>query len=276
MKIRCFVLLSVALLFVANAEKRIISIGTNMTETLWLLGAGDEIIGRDSASNFPEQVKKLPVIGGGHKYSPEGIVALKPTHVFVDVTRTPMTRLIQALKGAGIVVEAVKVEPSLEGAFASIRQVASAVEKEQKGEELISAMKKKSLELQAFIKDKKDLKKALFVYARGMKTLFVAGQKTTAEGLFELAGLRNGVSSFENFRPLTAEAVVSSEAEYIVIFESGLQSLGGTKNLKKVPGVALTPAAQSDQIITIKQEAMSFSPRVVDFAFDLAKQVYGE
>ena len=236
--------------------KRIVSIGPNITETLFALGVEGEVIGRDGSSTYPEATKSLKIIGTGHKFSPEGIVALNPSHVFINVTRSPMTRLVDALKGAGIKVEAVKTKPNLEGAFADIRQIAKAVSKVEEGEALIAKMKTKQAELDSYLAKHAKKQSALFVYARGMKTLFVAGKNTSSEGLFDLAGLKNGASSFENFRPLTAEAVVSSAPEYIILLESGLKSLGGVNNLKKVPGVALTPAAKSEQIITIKQEAL--------------------
>lgn len=267
--------LNFSLLAEAN-HKRIISIGPNITETLFALGLGDQIIGRDSASNYPAAAQKIKTVGGAHKFMPEGIIALQPTHVFLDTTRNPHKRLVSALQGAGVAVEGIKVQPSFEGSLASIRQIAKAVDQTEAAEKLIKSIKVKQQKLSERIAKIKSKSKSLFVYARGLKTVFVAGKNTAAEGLFKLAGLQNGISSFDNFRPLTSEAVVTSQAEVIVLFSSGLKSLGGVQNLKKIPGISLTPAAQANKIITVEEDAMLFGPRLLDFALELSQKVYGQ
>ncbi|MFP3787446.1 ABC transporter substrate-binding protein, partial [Burkholderia sp. SIMBA_024] len=71
--------LALALPFTAAAAERIVSIGGDVTEIAFALGAGDEIIARDSTSLQPEAVKPLPDVGYMRQLNAEGILALKPT-----------------------------------------------------------------------------------------------------------------------------------------------------------------------------------------------------
>ena len=60
---RLALMMSLALPLTAAAAQRIVSIGGDVTEIAFALGAGDEVIARDSTSLHPEAVKKLPDVG---------------------------------------------------------------------------------------------------------------------------------------------------------------------------------------------------------------------
>ncbi|ADU51415.1 periplasmic binding protein [Thermaerobacter marianensis DSM 12885] len=58
--------------------ERIISLAPSNTEILFAIGAGDRVVGVDSFSDFPAEVKDLPKLGGLTDTNYEQIVALKP------------------------------------------------------------------------------------------------------------------------------------------------------------------------------------------------------
>lgn len=58
--------------------ERIISLAPSNTEILFAIGAGDRVVGVDSFSDFPAEVKDLPKVGGYTDTNYEQIVALKP------------------------------------------------------------------------------------------------------------------------------------------------------------------------------------------------------
>ena len=47
----------------ATAAERVASLSPNLTETVVRLGAEDQLVGRSSACDYPESVRKLPVVG---------------------------------------------------------------------------------------------------------------------------------------------------------------------------------------------------------------------
>ena len=59
--------------------QKIITLSPPLTEILYAIGAGEQVIGRDSHFNSPEAALALPDIGGGYsEYSLETILSLEP------------------------------------------------------------------------------------------------------------------------------------------------------------------------------------------------------
>ena len=61
--------------------QRIISLAPHITELLFSVGAGDEIVGTVSFSDYPIQANDIPRIGGHNKFNYEEILVLRPTLV---------------------------------------------------------------------------------------------------------------------------------------------------------------------------------------------------
>ncbi|WP_107852011.1 cobalamin-binding protein [Oceanimonas marisflavi] len=75
-KLLCLLLLVPAL---ATAEaRRIVSLAPHITEILFAIGAGDQVVGVDEASDYPEAVTSLPKIANYRSLNLERILALEP------------------------------------------------------------------------------------------------------------------------------------------------------------------------------------------------------
>ena len=117
--------------------------------------------------------------------------------------------------------------------------------------------------------------KVLFIYARGAGSLQVSGQNTSVDQLIQLAGGKNAIQGFSDFKPLTTEALVSANPDYILLFNSGLESLGGIQGLLKIPGIQYTTAGKRQQIIEMDGLLLTgFGPRVGVAIRSLNKQLY--
>lgn len=113
--------------------------------------------------------------------------------------------------------------------------------------------------------------------ARGPETLFLAGEETFADELFELAGMENTAQDFNDFIPLSPEALISMNPEYILLFDSGLETLGGKDGVGNINGITETDAYQQDHIIAMDGHYISgFGPRVGKAALELAQSVNEE
>lgn len=62
---------------------RIVSLTPHLTELLFAVGAGGQVVGVDSASDFPPAAQKLPRIGDYSRINFERILALKPDLLIV-------------------------------------------------------------------------------------------------------------------------------------------------------------------------------------------------
>ncbi len=82
---------------------RIVSLSPSNTELLYAVGAGDQVVGRDSFSDYPEDASNLVDIGGGYsEYNLEQIVELEPDLVLAAEINT--AELVQSIEDLGITV----------------------------------------------------------------------------------------------------------------------------------------------------------------------------
>ncbi len=62
----------------AAPAKRIISLAPHLTENLFTVGAGDQVVGVVEYSNFPEQARHITSVGNFSRFNIEAIIALQP------------------------------------------------------------------------------------------------------------------------------------------------------------------------------------------------------
>ena len=87
-----------------QAPQRIITLLPSLAETVCVLGACNRLVGTDNFANWPEDVKKLPKLGGLDDTSLEALVRLKPDLVLAARS----TRLINRLESLGLKVLALE------------------------------------------------------------------------------------------------------------------------------------------------------------------------
>ena len=86
-----------------HAPKRIVAMLPSHTETLFAIGAGAQLVGIDTYSNFPKaETEKLPKVGSGFQPNIEAILTLKPDLMLADESSS--SRLTEKLVAAGLTV----------------------------------------------------------------------------------------------------------------------------------------------------------------------------
>lgn len=83
-----------------GAPQRIVSLAPSVTETLFALGAGDEVVGVSQYCDYPPAVKSLPRVGSFITPNIEAIMALRPTLVIGLATSSnlPEIRALTAMR----------------------------------------------------------------------------------------------------------------------------------------------------------------------------------
>lgn len=117
--------------------QKIISLAPSNTEILFAIGAGDQLIGRDSVSNYPEQALEIADIGGGWgDLDTETILTMEPDLVLAAGLTAP--EQIQTLESLDLTVFVVPNPTDLEGMFENLRIVAQITGHEQDADSLIA------------------------------------------------------------------------------------------------------------------------------------------
>lgn len=246
----------------APAEKteahKIVSLNGAVTEIVAALGHEKEIVGVDVTSTYPETIKTTAAdLGHVRSITIESIIALKPT-VIIGTEKDMSPELAEKIKNAGIEAHILKQEFTPEGTKKLIAEVAGIL-KTADFKALTDKIDADLAKVQPIAK----APKVLFIYARGAGTLMVSGKNTPVEKTIALAGGQNAVTEFEDFKPLTPESLIKGNPDVILLFTSGLESLGGVDGLLKIQGVDKTNAGKNKKIIALDGALISgFGPRV--------------
>lgn len=248
----------------AEAHK-IVSLNGAVTEIISALGHEKEIVAVDVTSTYPESVKTTAKdLGHVRTISIESIMALQPT-LILGTDKDVSPELLEKIKASGVKAELFTQEYSAEGSKKLIENVAKAI-----GNDNYKELQDKIDVDLAQVKPITNAPKVLFVYARGAGTLMVAGRNTPVDKVIALASGENAMTEFEDFKPLTPEALIKGNPDVILFFTTGLQSLGGVDGALKIQGVEKTNAGKNKKIIAMDGQLVSgFSPRLGEAATQL-------
>lgn len=252
--------------------QKIVTLSGNVTETVFALGLGEQIVGVDASSLYPEEAAKKSQVGYYRQVSAEGILSLGPDLVIATDAAGP-PNVIEQIRSSGVPIAILSSAHSIEGAQKRIELIAKLLDKEKEGHILVWNMEDK---MKHVIKHDNP-PKVLFIYARGGGTQNVAGSDTSANAMISLAGGTNAVTEYTGYKPMNAEAIIAAAPDVILFTDRGLESMGGAEEVAKMSGIAQTPAGQSKKIISIDDLILlGFGPRTAEGAVQLSKKLHEE
>lgn len=243
-----------------SASLRIVAIANGSAEIVAALGLHSSIVGRDIASTTTE-LKSIPIVTSGHQVIAEKILSLRPTLVLVDENTGPKSALDTLRKSK---VRIVKIPSAWK--LDDISRKISAIGKATTRVNEAHTLNKKLESTIAGAKSSIGWKPRIaFLYLRGPSSIYLlGGPGSGADSLISsLGGLDVGAQTLKNpFNPMTAEALVSTNPDVLLVMNKGLQSVGGEKGLLRLPGVMQTQAGKNGNILAVDDSLLlSFGPR---------------
>ncbi|MDQ0726995.1 hemin ABC transporter substrate-binding protein [Microbacterium sp. W4I20] len=260
-----------------------IDISGTIASTVFALGLGDQVVGRDSSTAFAG-TEDLPVVTkSGHSLNAEAILELAPTVILTDTTIGPK-EIRQQLRDAGIAVVVISSDRRLDTTDALVTEIAAALGVPSRGEALnerLDAGVEASLTEIAEVVPaaEEDRARMLFLYVRGSANVYyIFGEDSGADSLIDAVGGIDvaGEIGWQGMKPMTAEALVAAQPDVLVMMTDGLESVGGIDGLiERIPAVAETPAGVNRRVIDMADsEILSFGPRSADVISALARALY--
>ncbi len=236
----------------AGEPRRVVSIGTSITETVCALGAGARLVGVDSSSrDYIAEVATVPRVGAFRTISAEGIVSLKPNLVLATIDAGPPEAIIQ-LRQAGVAVEVLPRNYTLDEVKASVRQISRTLQLSARGEELVASIDRDMARVIAKRARIRWKPRVIFCgLGPNMPGGNISGTNTRIGEMIQLAGGVNAITGFEGFRPMTEEGVIAAAPDIIVITQRSFERAGGVDGILRLPGVALTPAGKNRRIVSV-------------------------
>jgi iron complex transport system substrate-binding protein len=255
----------------------------SIAATVWGLGLGDALVGRDLSTTFAEAADLPVVTSGGHSIDAENVLAVRPTLVVTDGSIGPRDVLTQ-LRESGVTVVFVENEPSFDGAAQLARDVAAVLGVPDTGEVLAQRIQADVVATEAEIAaiapgDEADRVRMIFLYLRGGSGIYyLFGEESGADDLIHgLSGVDVAAEiGWTGMQPMTDEAIIAANPDLILVMTDGLASAGGVDGLLAAkPAIALTAAGQHRRFVDMADgDILSFGPRSAAVLDALARAVY--
>ncbi|WP_031085889.1 heme/hemin ABC transporter substrate-binding protein, partial [Streptomyces sp. NRRL WC-3549] len=264
-----------------SSADRIVPLTGSLSEIVFTLGFGEEVVARDVTATF-EQAEKLPVVTRAHDVSAESVLSLRPTVVLADTTTGP-AEAIDQIRDAGVPLVVVEPAKELADVGRRIDAVAAALGVTSSGDELKARTESRIGAVRRTIPAREEgaAPRVAFLYLRGSASVYLlGGRESGASSLLEAAGAVDAGKASgltKDFTAITAEALAKAAPDAILVMTKGLESVGGVDGLVKIPGIAETPAGMDRRIVSVDDGVLlNYGPRTDRVLAELVEQLYPE
>lgn len=178
-----------------RAVTRIVSLVPALTEMLFAIGAGGQVVGVSSFDSFPPEVQKLPRVGALLDPDTERILALRPDLVTVYGSQTELRGLFE---GAGIRTFSYR-HAGITGALTTLRELGAVTGHTKEAEAVGNDIRGRLARLRAVVQHAHK-PRVLLVFERTPQTLrnmYVSGGSGFLNEMLHAAG---GVNVFDDVK----------------------------------------------------------------------------
>ncbi|MDR1315906.1 MAG: ABC transporter substrate-binding protein [Spirochaetales bacterium] len=263
-----------------NYPERIVSLAPNMTETLFLLGAGNLIVGRTDYCDYPLEAAKIPPVGSITTPSIEHIVSLAPdlivgsTHfqketlAALENLRIPVYLSIVRNDDAGDAGDS----NNYEEIFDTIIMLAKLVNKTEEAEKIVSVMRQRKDAVEQTVRKAAHKPRVYYMISFGEAGDYTAGRGTYISALIKSAGGLNTGDDIEGWK-YSAEALFRSQPDIILCgTSSGGPGAGNLEKLRSTAPYNRLRAVQEGRVYGIDNNLLDRTgPRNIDGLEMMAK-----
>ncbi|MCZ4520891.1 ABC transporter substrate-binding protein [Rhodococcus ruber] len=238
--------------------RTIVSLSPTATETLFAVGAGEQVAAVDDQSDYPADAPKT----GLSAFTPslEAIIAYDPDLV---ITSTDLGIVTSTLAKAGVPTLLLPAATSLDDAYSQIEQVADATGHDAEGDAVVAQMRDR---IDAAVASVPTREEPLKYFHELDDTLYTVSSKSFVGqiyGLFGMQSIADG-SDAGDYPQLSAETVITADPD--VIFLADAQCCGVTaQSVAARPGWGSMPAVRDGRVFPMDEDLSSrWGPRIAD------------
>jgi iron complex transport system substrate-binding protein len=196
-----------------DRPQRIVSLAPAVTETLFAIGAGAQVVGVSEYCDYPPAVRKLPRVGTFLTPNIEAIVALRPTIVIGPTTSSDL-REMSALRAMGIATVTVAGDASIAEIEGSIEQVGLRVGRAEAARRLVGEIRLRMHAIEESIGGEPSRSVLMVV---GHQPMVAVGRGTFLDDLIALARATNIADASSQAWPrLSLEYIMATRPDVIL------------------------------------------------------------
>jgi len=252
---------------VPDHPHRIVSLVPNITDDVFALGGGDDVVGISDFVEYPMEARSKPTVGTITDPSIEAIVALHPD-LILGTPYANNQNALDSLQHLGIPV--FLVDPhGVAGILRSITSLGNALNRQAEAAAAVSRLNQRIEAVRASVRGKPVISVFMPV---SYDPVFTIGKGSYITEIIALAGGRSITADLNQEWPeISLEAVVSRAPEALLMLRGGSTTLD---SLEKRPGWKILPAVRNRRVYYVDKRVDFPSPVAIDALEDLAKQFH--
>lgn len=261
----------------AAPAQRIISLAPSNTEILFAIGAGSQVIGRDSYSDYPSEAQAITEIGGAYgDINVETIVSLTPDLVLAANLTPP--EQVEALKELGLTVFALGNPTDFEGLYINLHIVATLTGHQDEAAAMIEELEARVTAVREKVATVTE-RPLVFYELDGSEpdAPWTAGPGTFIATLIDMAGGKNLGSALDSeWAQVSAEELIAQNPDVIIL---GDYTWGGVtpEDVGARAGWEVIEAVKTGKVHVFNDNLVSRpGPRLVDGLEDMVKLLHPE
>ncbi len=247
---------------------RIVSLSPTMTEDLFAIGAGKQVVAVDQDSNYPASAPRTSLSG----YTPnvEAIAGYHPDLVLISYNPAGFAG---QLRNLGIKVVMEPAAANLRQAYKEIVGLGGLAGRTTGAASVVRTMKKRMAQIIASVPP---IRRTRRVYHELDQTYYSATSSTFIGSIYKLFGFKNiadaaGASAHTQYPQVSSEYIVASNPQIIVLADT--ECCGQTaRTVAARPGWSGINAVVHHRVVGVNDDIASrWGPRIVEFAAAVAK-----
>lgn len=248
---------------VSIAPRRIVSLAPNITEILFALGLGENIVGVTRYCDYPSESAEKNKIGGLVNPNLERIKALNPDLV-LGFRGNPIT-ILERIKSLGLHLFVLEMGEDLESVFLIIEKIGIVTHREEQAETLIQSLKKKYDQIQSALQDV-SYEPKVFFFLQGMG-LWTCGKGSFLDDLVRKAkGINIAGHIDRKWLHLNREHLIHENPEVIVIISKSVEEFEKARiQMKNERHYQQLKAVRSNRVYFLDENITTRpGPRLID------------
>ncbi len=197
----------------SRSNPKIISLAPSITETLFLLGTGKNIIGVSEYSNFPEEARSIQIVSSISDLNLELILKLKPDLAFILPSQTKFQEQLLEMGIRSHVTD----QRSIEKIITSFQLIGKELKLDKRAKIISDSL---SNILNSVRSDKISDKKLLISIGRdhssNINFIYSTGKNTFFDDIITLLGYKNALDSSVPYPKISAETIIRLDPDIII------------------------------------------------------------
>jgi ABC-type Fe3+-hydroxamate transport system substrate-binding protein len=258
------------------SPERIVSVVPALTETLFAIGAGDDVVGVGTFDTHPPEVATRTRVGGLLDPDMEQIFALRPDLVVFHGSQQDQ---IEQVTRAGIDTFTY-VHGGVDDTLTVIRRLGARTDRQADAEQLAASIEDRLAELRTRLAGR-DRPRVLLVFGRepgSLRNVYASGGTGFLHDMLEAAGGKNVFAELpRESLPLTSEAILTAAPDVIVelTYDERMAASSQASEIAVWDRLSSVPAVRSRRVhLLLGNQFVQPGPRMADATEAIARSLH--